>query len=203
MTRVNDSTRVTIFGDSSRLKSLFLPNDSTRITIDDSRLESESFLQNLQRSDWQWRSTLAQTFCFDCLVMLWYILRIKCPQKRIFIFGTLGSFKWGSFWKVCDDWCHTNYHHTCLLSNSLDIRNKTVTMKLTKKAAVKLSDHTPIIYLLSTWQASCNLKNGLKRFIPQIIRNNDQFSTPWKQNAQKWWKLFLIPKFGDPRNRGP
>ena len=90
-----------------------------------------------------------------------------------------------------------------LILDSLDIRNKTVTMKLTKKAAVKLSDHTPIIYLLSTWLASCNLKNGLKRFIPQIIRNNDQFSAPWKENAQKWWKLFLFPKFGDPRNRGP
>jgi len=37
-----------------------------------------------------------------------------------------------------------------LILDSLDIRNKTVTMKLTKKAAVKLSDHTPIIYLLST-----------------------------------------------------
>jgi len=36
VTRVNDSTRLTIFGDS----------DSTRVTVNDSRLESESFLQN-------------------------------------------------------------------------------------------------------------------------------------------------------------
>jgi len=41
-------------------------------------------------------------------------------------------------------------------------------MKLTKKAAVKLSDHTPIAYLLSTSLASCNLKNGFRRFVPQL-----------------------------------
>jgi len=29
-------------------------------------------------------------------------------QRRIFIFGDLGYFKLGAFWKVCDDWCHTN-----------------------------------------------------------------------------------------------
>jgi len=26
----------------------------------------------------------------------------------IFIFGALGYFKLGSFWKICDDRCHTN-----------------------------------------------------------------------------------------------
>ena len=56
--RVNDSTRVTIFGESdstrvtlkkmmTRLVSRFSQNDSTRVTVNNSRLESESFLQNL------------------------------------------------------------------------------------------------------------------------------------------------------------
>jgi len=44
-------------------------------------------------------------------------------------------------------------------------------MELMKKAAVKLSDHTPNIHLLSTSLPSCNLKNGFRRFVPQIIRN--------------------------------
>ena len=62
VTRVNDSTRVTIFGDSdstrvtlrkivTRLESRFSQNDSTRVTINESRLETESFLQNLRASD--------------------------------------------------------------------------------------------------------------------------------------------------------
>jgi len=45
---------------------------------------------------------------------------------------------------------------------------KTFTMKLTKKAAVKLSDHTLIAYLLNTSLASCNLENGFRRFVPQL-----------------------------------
>jgi len=46
---------------------------------------------------------------------------------------------------------------------------KTVTMKPTKKETVKLSDHTPVTYLLmSTSLASCNLKNGFRRFAPHI-----------------------------------
>jgi len=51
-------------------------------------------------------------------------------------------------------------------------------MKLTKKAAVKLSDHSHITYLLSTSLALCYLKNGFRRFVPHIIRNNNPFSTP-------------------------
>jgi len=43
--------------------------------------------------------------------------------------------------------------------------------------------HTAIIYLLSTSLASCNLKKGFRRFVPHIICNNDQFSTPEKENA--------------------
>jgi len=34
---------------------------------------------------------------------------------------------------------------------------------------VKLYDHTPITYLLSTTLASCFLKNGFRRFVPHII----------------------------------
>jgi len=52
VTRVNDSTRVTIFGYSDstrvtlrkmviRLESRFSQNDSTRITVHDSRFDSE------------------------------------------------------------------------------------------------------------------------------------------------------------------
>jgi len=46
-------------------------------------------------------------------------------------------------------------------------------MKLTKKAVVKLSDHTHITYLLSTSQASCNLKNEFRRFAPHITHNHN------------------------------
>jgi len=45
-----------------------------------------------------------------------------------------------------------------------------------EKAAVKLYDHTPITYLLSTSLASCNLKIRLRRFVSHIIRHNNQFS---------------------------
>jgi len=52
------STRVTFFTEwrlesqpSTRLESRFSENDSNRVTIKDSRLESESFLQNLWASD--------------------------------------------------------------------------------------------------------------------------------------------------------
>jgi len=83
MTRVNDSTQVKIFGDSirltlrndgesTRLESRFLPNDSTRVTFftewfDSSHnqwLGSESFLQNLQTSDWQTQFICTQTNAF-------------------------------------------------------------------------------------------------------------------------------------------
>jgi len=77
------------------LDSRFSENDSTRVTINDSRLKSESFLKNLwpydgqthfvctQRTEhilFQLWSRLAQIFCFDCLVVLCYISRIKSPQ---------------------------------------------------------------------------------------------------------------------------
>ena len=81
-----DSTRVTFFTEWF---------DSTRVTISDSRLDSESFLQNLWASDGkikfdctqrneyfllQWWARVAQIFCFDCLVVLCYLSMIKCPH---------------------------------------------------------------------------------------------------------------------------
>jgi len=58
MTRVtifgeSDSTRVTLRNMVTRLESRFSQNDSARVTINDSRLEWKSFLQNLRASDWQ------------------------------------------------------------------------------------------------------------------------------------------------------
>jgi len=51
-----------------RLESLFSQNDSTRVTINDSMLESESFLQNLWVSDGQTQFVCTQRnehFCFS------------------------------------------------------------------------------------------------------------------------------------------
>jgi len=42
-----------------------------------------------------------------------------------------------------------------------------------KKAAVKLFDYTPITYLWSTSVTLYNLKNGFRRFVPHLIRNNN------------------------------
>jgi len=82
MTRDNDSIRVTTLGDSLDSSQRILPNDSTRVTINDSRLESKSYSQNHQASDWQahfvftkrneflllqWWSILAQIFFFYCV----------------------------------------------------------------------------------------------------------------------------------------
>jgi len=64
-------------------------------------------------------------------------------------------------------------------------RTKTVTMKLTKKAAVKLFDHTPITYWLSREPASCNLENEFRHFVPHVIHSYNQFSTPEKENAHR------------------
>jgi len=109
VTRVNDSTRVTILMTRTRLESrwkkwwlgstrvTFIKGwlDSTWVTVNDSKHESESFSQNLWVPDGQTQfvciqrtehfllqswSSLAEIFCFSCLVELCYILRIKCPQ---------------------------------------------------------------------------------------------------------------------------
>ena len=106
VTRVNDSTQVTIFGDSystwvtlrkivARLESHFSQNDSTRVTVNDSRLESESFLQNLWVTDGQiqfvctqrnehfllqWWSIIGRNFLFFLSSRVRFTLRIKFPQ---------------------------------------------------------------------------------------------------------------------------
>jgi len=70
------------------------------------------------------------------------------------------------------------HKHISLFSIPSISGTKTVTIKLTKKAAMKLSDYTPITYSLSTSLASCNLNNGFRRFVPHIIRNNNQLLMP-------------------------
>ena len=105
-------------------------------------------------------------------------------QRWIFIFGAVGFFKSGAFWKFGDSWCHTTRLHVLVTFTEQVVPihkhitlfwipsisgTKTVTMKLTKKAAVKLSDYTSITYLLSTSLASCKLKNGFRRFVSHII----------------------------------
>ena len=80
--------------------------------------------------------------------------------------GPWAILNWGPFWKGCDDWCHTNQHYRCSLHSLNKLfqfitiliysvipsisGTKTVITKLTKKPAVKLSDNTPITYLLSS-----------------------------------------------------
>jgi len=62
-------------------------------------------------------------------------------------------------------------HKHEFILNSVDVSNKKVTMKLTKNAAVKLFDHTPITYLLSalcncvavTWQQTFTSSCGSRR----------------------------------------
>ena len=98
-TRVNDSTRVWIFGYSdstrftfrkmaTRLEWRFSQNDSTRVTIDHSSqshfhkilellMDKPSSFALKEMSSF---ARLTQIFCFASLVVLCYILRIKCPQ---------------------------------------------------------------------------------------------------------------------------
>jgi len=103
MTRLDSSHDFWWLGLESRWEKWWLNSShvftewlgSTRVTINDSRLESESFLQNLwvpdgqthvvctQRNEQfllQWWSPLVEIFCFACLVVLCCIFRIKCPQ---------------------------------------------------------------------------------------------------------------------------
>jgi len=106
-------------------------------------------------------------------------------QRRIFIFGALGYFKLGALleglrrlmsYKLAlhvlvtfTEEVARHKHITSFWIPSIAGTN-TVTMKLTKKAVVKLSDHTPITYLLSSSVpvASCHLQNGFRRFVPQM-----------------------------------
>jgi len=58
-------------------------------------------------------------------------------------------------------------------------------MKLTKKAAVKLSDHTPLTYLLSTSLALCNLKNGFRVFFHTLYVKRTNSQRHKKENAHR------------------
>jgi len=51
--------------------------------------------------------------------------------------------------------------------------------------------HTPNKNLLSATLASWNLKNWFRRFVPHIIYNNNQFSTPEKEN----FHCYLLQSF--------
>jgi len=118
---VLDSNHIEKNDDSTRLESCFSQNDSTRVTVNDSRLESESFLQNLWVPDGQtqcvctqtnedfllqWWSRLGEIFRFDCLVVLCCILRIKCPKLRrgadlrLYFHGGVsrGTIYWHLWW---------------------------------------------------------------------------------------------------------
>jgi len=63
------------------------------------------------------------------------------------------------------------------------VRNKNNHNETNKKAAVKLSDHTLIIHLLSTSLASCNLQNGFR--FHTLYVTISKFSTPEKDNAHR------------------
>jgi len=121
VTRVNDSTRVTIIGDSdstrvtlrkmmTRLESRFSQNDSTRVTINDSRLESESFLKNLRACDRQTQFVCIQrkdNFFGPVMIkiganfLFWLSSRvILYPKGQVFITYTevdvRFAFHWGA-----------------------------------------------------------------------------------------------------------
>ena len=103
-----ESSHVEKHGNSIRLESCVSQNDSTRVTVYDSRLVSESFLQNLwfpdgqtqfvctQRNEHfllQWSSRLAEIFCFACLVVL--MLHFKDQMSPTCIKGDLRHcFHW-------------------------------------------------------------------------------------------------------------
>jgi len=98
----SDSTRVTTFGDSSNVENRccedstrdsFSPNDSTRVTANDSKLRSGSSLRNLKTylhtKKWdfllQCWSTSAQIFCltvFPSSGVICYIFRIRCSIQH-------------------------------------------------------------------------------------------------------------------------
>ena len=65
------------------------------------------------------------------------------------------------------------------------VRNNNNHNETNTTAAVNLSDNTPITYLLNNSLASCNLQNIFRRFVPHIICNNNQFSTPEKDDAHR------------------
>jgi len=93
-------------------------------------------------------------------------LKMQHGQRRIFIFGALGYFKLEALLKnlrrlmshklalhvlvkFTEQVVPIHYHITLFWIPSIS-GTKTVIMRLTKKPAVKLSDHTHITYLLSS-----------------------------------------------------
>jgi len=138
LTRVKESTRVTILVIRTRLESHWKKCrlDSSHvfhrmILLDSSHsqwLESDSFLQNLWVPDKQTHFVCTQrnehfcssddqdwrNFCFACLVVLCYILRIKCPNlhrgrpETFFHRGVsraqyIGSLSWfNAVFEYCD-----------------------------------------------------------------------------------------------------
>ena len=108
VTRVNDSTRVTISGDLDSTRVIFRKMvtrlDWSHVFHRITRLESQSMtrdssLCHFYKISWvpdgpthfvctqrnelfllHWWSKLPQIFCFVCLFVLCCILRIKCPQ---------------------------------------------------------------------------------------------------------------------------
>jgi len=100
-------------------------------------------------------------------------------QRRIFIFEALGYFTLGTLlegsrrllsYKLAlhvlvtfTEQVFPIHEHINLFWVASTSGTKTVTMKLTKKAAVKLSDHTPIIKL-NTSLGSCNFWKCIQAF---------------------------------------
>ena len=109
---------------------------------------------------------------------------MTADQGRIFIFGALGYFKLGAplegmSYKLAQHLLVTftgqvvPIHKHVTFLNSFDIRNKNSHNDTNEKAALKLYDHTPIPYLLSTSLASCKVPHW-------------QFQT----SSEKWVQAF-------------
>ena len=100
--------------------------------------------------------------CWNCFLFI-LLLGDHLVQRLIFIFGALGYFKLGPSGRFATtDVIHISttreqivpIHNHITLFWILSISwTETVIMKLTKKPAVKLSDNTPITYLL---RSLCN-----------------------------------------------
>ena len=129
--------------------------------------------------------------------------QVSLSLWRIFIFGALGYFKLGVLLEglrrlmsyksalhvlaTFTEKVVPVHTHIALFWIPSISETKLVIIKLTKKAAVKLFDHTPITYL-STSLASCNLKNGFRCFVPHIIRTwaSEDFFQVGPKSGQIW-----------------
>jgi len=137
---------------------------------------------------------------WQVMVKLLKTLEFHLNQRRIFIFEAQGYFTLEAlleslrslmsyklalhaFVTFTEEVVPIQKHISYFTLNSHDIRSKNSHNKTNEMAAVKLPDHTPIAYLLSTSLVSCMLKNGFRRFVPLIIRSNNQFSTSLKREC--------------------